>query len=42
MAGFDIFDTVERLRKEGDAFCVATVLRTADATSAMSSENEHE
>jgi xanthine dehydrogenase accessory factor len=34
MAGFDIFDTVERLRKEGDAFCVATVLRTADATSA--------
>lgn len=34
MAGFDIFDTVDRLRAGGDAFCVATVLRTADATSA--------
>ncbi len=34
MAGFDIFDTIDRLRQEGDAFCVATVLRTADATSA--------
>ncbi|WP_306047360.1 XdhC family protein [Nioella sp. MMSF_3534] len=34
MAGFDIFDTVDRLRAGGEAFCVATVLRTADATSA--------
>ncbi|WP_171236404.1 XdhC family protein [Ruegeria sp. HKCCA6837] len=34
MAGFDIFDTIEQLRQQGDAFCVATVLRTADATSA--------
>ena len=34
MAGFDIFDTIETLRQSGDPFCVATVLRTADATSA--------
>lgn len=34
MAGFDIFDTIDSLRQTGDAFCVATVLRTADATSA--------
>lgn len=34
MGNFDIFDTIERLRQTGDAFCVATVLRTADATSA--------
>lgn len=34
MARFDIFDTIEELRRTGDAFCVATVLRTADATSA--------
>ena len=34
MTGFDIFDTIEELRRKGDAFCVATVLRTADATSA--------
>ena len=34
MAGFDIFDTIDALRRKGDAFCVATVLRTADATSA--------
>ncbi|WP_171123981.1 MULTISPECIES: XdhC family protein [unclassified Ruegeria] len=34
MANFDIFDTIEELRRTGDAFCVATVLRTADATSA--------
>ncbi|WP_298855496.1 XdhC family protein [uncultured Ruegeria sp.] len=34
MANFDIFDTIERLRESGEAFCVATVLRTADATSA--------
>lgn len=34
MAGFDIFDTIETLRRSGNAFCVATVLRTADATSA--------
>ncbi|NVO55872.1 XdhC family protein [Rhodobacteraceae bacterium B1Z28] len=34
MANFDIFDTIEQLRETGDAFCVTTVLRTADATSA--------
>lgn len=34
MARFDIFDTIEELRNQGDAFCVATVMRTADATSA--------
>jgi len=34
MAGFDIFDTIQTLREKDDAFCVATVLRTADATSA--------
>lgn len=34
MASFDIFDTIDQLRQAGDAFCVATVLRTADATSA--------
>nr|WP_321253900.1 XdhC family protein [uncultured Ruegeria sp.] len=34
MANFDIFDTIEQLRQTGEAFCVATVLRTADATSA--------
>lgn len=34
MAGFDIFDTIDRLRQTGEAFCMATVLRTADATSA--------
>ncbi|WP_170563872.1 XdhC family protein [Ruegeria atlantica] len=34
MANFDIFDTIEQLRKTDEAFCVATVLRTADATSA--------
>lgn len=34
MTRFDIFDTVERLRREGHPFCVATVVRTADATSA--------
>ncbi len=34
MANFDIFDTIDELRRTGDAFCVATVLRTADATSA--------
>ncbi|WP_050605918.1 XdhC family protein [Ruegeria sp. 6PALISEP08] len=34
MANFDIFDTIEQLRGTGEAFCVATVLRTADATSA--------
>jgi xanthine dehydrogenase accessory factor len=30
----DIFDTIARLRAEGRPFCVATVVRTADATSA--------
>jgi xanthine/CO dehydrogenase XdhC/CoxF family maturation factor len=34
MAQFDIFDTIEKLRRTGDAFCIATVMRTADATSA--------
>ncbi|WP_209505215.1 MULTISPECIES: XdhC family protein [unclassified Ruegeria] len=34
MANFDIFDTIDQLRGTGEAFCVATVLRTADATSA--------
>ncbi len=34
MPGFDIFDTIENLRQSGDSFCVATVLRTADVTSA--------
>jgi len=34
MGNFDIFDTIEQLRRTGEAFCVATVLRTADATSA--------
>ncbi|WP_146344944.1 XdhC family protein [Phaeobacter marinintestinus] len=34
MPGFDIFDTLDTLRQNGDAFCVATVLRTADVTSA--------
>jgi xanthine/CO dehydrogenase XdhC/CoxF family maturation factor len=34
MAQFDIFDTIEDLRRQGDAFCIATVMRTADATSA--------
>lgn len=34
MASFDIFDTIDQLRQTGDAFCVATVLSTADATSA--------
>lgn len=34
MARFDIFDTIDRLRRGGAPFAVATVLRTADATSA--------
>lgn len=34
MARFDIFDTIADLRQQGHAFCVATVMRTADATSA--------
>jgi hypothetical protein len=34
MARFEIFDTIERLRRTGAPFCVATVMRTADATSA--------
>lgn len=33
MGNFDIFDTIEQLRQSGQPFCVATVLRTADATS---------
>jgi xanthine dehydrogenase accessory factor len=34
MARFDIFDTIETLRETGAPFCVATVVRTADVTSA--------
>ncbi|MDT8344119.1 MAG: XdhC family protein [Thermohalobaculum sp.] len=34
MTGFDIFDTIERLRRAGRPFCLATVVRTADVTSA--------
>ncbi|NKX45910.1 XdhC family protein [Roseicyclus persicicus] len=34
MGKFDIFDTIDRLRREGRPFCVATVVRTADVTSA--------
>jgi len=34
MAGFDIFEEIETLRRAGAPFCVATVIRTADATSA--------
>ncbi|MEM9813365.1 MAG: XdhC family protein, partial [Pseudomonadota bacterium] len=34
MARFDIFDTIADLRQTGAPFCVATVMRTADATSA--------
>ena len=30
----EIFDTIETYRQKGEAFCVATVIRTADATSA--------
>ena len=30
----EIFDAINRLRAEGRPFCIATVLRTADATSA--------
>ena len=34
MPGLDIFDQIESLRETGQPFCVATVLRTADVTSA--------
>jgi len=34
MGRFDIFDTIDDLRKTGRPFCVATVVRTADVTSA--------
>ncbi|MDJ0628951.1 MAG: XdhC family protein [Rhodobacter sp.] len=34
MARFDIFDTIEELRQGNAPFCIATVMRTADATSA--------
>lgn len=34
MGKFDIFDTIDSLRKTGQPFCVATVVRTADVTSA--------
>ncbi len=34
MGKFDIFDTIENLRQTGRPFCVATVVRTADVTSA--------
>lgn len=34
MTALDIFETVARLRAEGRTFCLATVVRTADITSA--------
>lgn len=34
MGKFDIFDTIAELRQQGQPFCVATVVRTADVTSA--------
>ena len=34
MDKFDIFDTIDDLRRTGRPFCVATVVRTADVTSA--------
>ncbi|MEO1678207.1 MAG: XdhC family protein [Pseudomonadota bacterium] len=34
MGSFDIFDTIDGLRRAGRPFCVATVVRTADVTSA--------
>jgi len=34
MGKFDIFDTIDRQRQTGRPFCVATVVRTADVTSA--------
>lgn len=34
MAKFEIFDTINKLRRAGRPFCVATVVRTADVTSA--------
>lgn len=34
MGKFDIFDTIDQQRRTGRPFCVATVVRTADVTSA--------
>ncbi|WP_353475982.1 XdhC family protein (plasmid) [Salipiger sp. H15] len=34
MSGFDFFDEIDRQRRSGRPFCVATVVRTADVTSA--------
>jgi xanthine dehydrogenase accessory factor len=34
MSRFDVYETIARLRAEGRRFCVATVVRTEDATSA--------
>ncbi|MGP6086131.1 XdhC family protein [Antarctobacter jejuensis] len=34
MSSFDIFDCIEDLRRQGRPFCVATVIRTAEVTSA--------
>ncbi|MBE9640545.1 XdhC family protein [Salipiger mangrovisoli] len=34
MSDFDIFDVIDRQRRSGRPFCVATVVRTADVTSA--------
>lgn len=34
MGRFDIFDTIDELRQTGRPFCIATVVRTADVTSA--------
>lgn len=36
MGRLDIFDTIDELRKSGQPFCVATIVRTADVTSAKS------
>ncbi|MGR3344214.1 MAG: XdhC family protein [Paracoccaceae bacterium] len=33
-ASDNVFDLIERLRTEGKVFCIATILRTADSTSA--------
>ena len=38
MVNPDIYDEIQRLRQAGTAFCIATVVRTADATSAKAGE----
>ncbi len=34
MSAFEVFETIEKMRKNGEPFCVVTVVRTADVTSA--------